>query len=58
MTMKINQPEKEIRELVQKCEDKEMEGDTYFRGMTYEQGILAAIRWLEGSQEENPLDGV
>lgn len=56
--MKITQPQKEIDELVQKCEDKELEGGSYFTGMTYEQGILAAIRWLDGSQDENPLDGV
>lgn len=59
MHYKIVRQEGEIDELLNKCDDAEREGSK-FRGMSYEQGITAAIRWLTETDEEytmgHPLD--
>ena len=49
--------DKEIEDLVDKCFDAESEGSKY-SGMTYEQGIRAAIDWLfdTGRDSYHPLD--
>ena len=30
---------------------------TRYPGMSYEQGILDALMWLDGSSDHNPMDG-
>lgn len=42
------------RELMQ-AEEQEDEGTTRYRGMTYEQGVGAVIRWILGSSDDYPM---
>ena len=46
---------KEIDDVLNQCDDAEVNGEEKFPGMTYEQGIAYAIRWLIGQEKENPL---
>lgn len=48
--------EEEINDLLNKCVDAEDTGESKYPGMTYEQGIKAAIEWLTGNTDDNPLD--
>lgn len=43
-------------EEIQALEDwcREDEGATHYPGLSYEEGILAAIDWLSGFCDENP----
>lgn len=52
-----NRTDAEIDALVEQCFDAESEGSRY-TGMTYEQGIQAAIDWLfdTGRDSDHPLD--
>lgn len=45
----------EIDELLDDCAEAEADGKTKFSGMTYEQGITEAIRWLTEKDAEHPL---
>jgi hypothetical protein len=50
--MALNKPtEQEIEEMISWCADAEDNG-SHFRGMTYEQGIRAAIEWMLGEGEK------
>ena len=44
----------EVDEVLNQCMDQADEGGSRFPGMTYEQGVEAAIRWMQGT-DENPL---
>jgi hypothetical protein len=50
----IKRTDQEIESLIGDCADAEAEGSR-FPGMTYEQGIDAALRWVFGEQDEHPL---
>ena len=52
----IEREDKEIDELLNACANSEAEGRSKFPGMTYEQGIQAAIRWMTDKEEINPLE--
>lgn len=54
--MKITPEEKEINDLLNACSDQENEGGSKYPGMTYEQGISAAINWILGHESINPLE--
>ena len=47
--------ENEIDNVLNECIEKEALGETKYPGMTYEQGIKAALEWAQG-YGENPLD--
>jgi len=47
--------ENEIDNVLNECMEKEELGETRYPGMTYEQGIKAALEWTQG-YGENPLD--
>ncbi len=47
--------EAEIDEVLNLAEEAEAERKTRWRGMTYEQGVAAAIRWLRGTSTDNPM---
>ncbi len=51
----IERTQKEIDDLEGRCAEAEAEGSAY-PGMTYEQGILAALRWLVDAEEPDPMD--
>lgn len=48
--------QEEIDELLNQCADSEEDGRSKYPGMTYEQGIQAAIRWLTEQGEPQPLE--
>lgn len=48
--------EEEINDLLNKCAEAEDTGESKYPGMTYENGIAAAINWLTGNTDDNPLD--
>lgn len=54
--MTMTRTEEEINDLLNKCAESEDTGESKYPGMTYEQGIKAAIEWLTGDTDDNPLD--
>ena len=56
MAMEIKRSEDEVWELLNKVGEKINEGGSKYRGMTYEQGIEAAIMWVTGDWEDHPYD--
>lgn len=51
----MNRPsEEEINSILNECIESEQTGSSKFPGLTYEQGIKAAIMWMLG-EDENPL---
>lgn len=46
--------EKEIDAVLNECAESEEQGESKYPGMTYEQGVKAAIEWLQG-YGDNPL---
>jgi hypothetical protein len=51
--------QEQIDEQIDKAIDKAMEseGRSRWPGMTYEQGVDAALRWATGASDEAPMDG-
>ena len=45
----------EIDEVRNKCSEAADEGRSQFNFMTYEQGVEAGIRWMQGT-DPNPLE--
>lgn len=50
-----NVTEQEINEVLDACVEQEEIGESRWPGMTYEQGVKAAIEWLQG-YGENPME--
>lgn len=50
---KIN--DEEVNDVLNQCADSEEEGASRWPGMSYEQGVKAAIEWLQG-YGENPME--
>lgn len=46
----------EINEVLNVCLDREEAGESPLWGMTYEQGVEAAIRWLTDTLPDNPVE--
>lgn len=44
--MIVGRTEEEISELLNRCIEAEETGESVYPGMSYEQGIKAAIEWL------------
>ena len=52
----MSQPtQDEIDEVLNQCMEQADKGRSRFRGMTYEEGVEAGIRWMQGDGP-NPLD--
>jgi hypothetical protein len=41
----------EVNEILNWCAEAEDSGDSKYPGMTYEQGVDAAVRWMKGEGE-------
>jgi len=56
--MQITKTDVEINDLIQQCMDSESTGTSKYPGMTYEQGIKAALDWIvdTGQDDYHPLD--
>ncbi len=47
--------ESEINDVLDSCMDSEDEGGSKWPGMTYEQGVSAAVNWMTGDGN-NPME--
>jgi len=54
--MQIYPSEQEINEVLNKCSDNIDKSKSKFPGMSYEEGVESAIRWILGDEETNPMD--
>jgi len=56
MEYRITRKTEVIDELLNMCAEQENEGGSKFPGMTYEQGVKAAIDWLTEENSIHPLE--
>lgn len=54
--MSIQRDEGEINTVRDKASEQIGEGGSAYPAMTYEDGILAALDWVLGHQDDAPLD--
>lgn len=47
---------REVDEQLNLCADLADSGSNPYHGMTYAEGVEAAIRWLTGDSEDPPID--
>lgn len=52
--MLIKPTEDEINDVLNACAESEDNGEPIYPGMSYEQGVKAAIQWLQGDGS-NPI---
>ena len=52
----LERSDKEINDLIEKCYEQSKRGTTKYRGMTYEDGVRAALDWVTGQDDANPMD--
>lgn len=50
----IERTQKEIDEVIDWTSESESTGSSNYPGMTYEQGVRAAIDWVTGESDERP----
>lgn len=55
MGYQVVRTEDEIDELLNECSECEETGDSHFPGMSYENGVKAAIEWLNGDTDSHPI---
>jgi len=55
MEYNIEVSDTQIDDVLNQCAQSENTGSSKFPGMTYEQGVKYAIKWMIGD-EPNPLD--
>ena len=48
MMYEVKRTDKEINDLLDRCAEQEDKGGSRYPGMSYEQGIRAAIDWITG----------
>lgn len=56
INMEIVRNEQEIWDLLNQCADAEETGSSKYPGMSYEQGIKAAIEWIIGDINNHPIN--
>lgn len=54
--MEIKRSEEEVEDLKAFCELAEVKGISKYPGMSYEQGIMAALDWITGEVNIHPLN--
>jgi len=47
--------EDEIDTILNECAEAADSGQSKFPGMSYEQGVTAAIRWMKGEDDNSPM---
>ncbi|MHA1962928.1 MAG: hypothetical protein ACW99U_22290 [Candidatus Thorarchaeota archaeon] len=45
----------EIDDVLSKCFDEMENGSTKYSGMTYEEGVVAALDWAFGTSDADPM---
>ena len=53
--LEVVRSEEEVNELVGKLIAQQEKGYSKFQGMRYEEGVRAAIDWLVGDTDEDPM---
>ncbi len=54
--MNIVRTEQEIYEVLDECLNSENTSTSIYPGMSYEQGVKAAIEWIIGNTNEHPIN--
>ena len=54
--MALKPSEAKIDDVENKAQENLNEGISAFPGDSYEAGVVAAIRWMRGEEELNPMD--
>jgi hypothetical protein len=54
--MDIVRTEQEVDELLNQCAEYTEQGETKYPGLTYEQGVTAALEWVCGYTDEVPME--
>lgn len=52
---RVERKDAEVDDVLNQCAEAECRGQSKFRGMSYEQGVQAGIRWIIGDESEHPL---
>lgn len=52
----IGKTDKELEDMLYKVKDNRSAIDRNLRGMTYAEGIEAALEWVIGQRDEPPVD--
>lgn len=52
----IERTDEEIDAVLNKASEQEDKGTSRWPGMSYEQGLRAAIDWLTGASDDNPME--
>lgn len=52
----IQVPDEAIDNVLNLASEQEEKGSTQWSGMTYEQGVKAAILWIVGDSRDNPME--
>ncbi len=47
----------EIDDVIDKCTEQISKGGSQWAGMSYEEGVRAALDWIVGNSEDNPMAG-
>ena len=45
----------EIEQVIDECFEHECEGTTKCPGMSYEEGVIAALNWVSGETDDSPI---
>ncbi len=52
----MTRSEEEIDAVLNKCSESIEAGRSAWPGMTFEQGVDAALRWVNGDTDETPME--
>lgn len=55
-TNNMARSQSEIDKIIKRCVECENKGESLYPGMTYEQGVRAAIKWMTGETNKSPLE--
>jgi hypothetical protein len=56
MTLSIKRTDAEINKVMDDCAGSIDEGIRRYPGMTYEEGVYEALKWITGQTEDNPYE--
>lgn len=51
----VKRSDEEINRVLNKAAEQEEMGGTRYRGMTFEQGVQAALLWVFGDWDDEPM---
>lgn len=52
---RVQRTDEEVNALLYEALERVHTGNSKFSGLSYEEGIVAAIDWLNGDTEDNPM---